>query len=102
MIKRQPSPDIRAVNTTLKSYRDSIGKPTQRHHYINEAKLIRFAMSGRNQRICDIKAPTRMQRKLYERVLNLSCSLIKEGIDFKLRKQVCRQLVENHKATKST
>jgi len=100
MIKRQASPDIRTVHAALKSYRDSIGKPTQKHHYINEVRLIYYAITGRNQAVSDIKSVTRLKRKLYAQILCINCQLISEGVDYQLRKQVCRQVFQNQK-TKS-
>jgi len=94
MTKRQASPDIRAVNTALKSYRDSIGKTTQRHHYINEVRLINYSLTGRNQLHSDIKPITRVKRKLYAQVICINRQLISNGVDYQLRKQVCRQVIE--------
>lgn len=102
MITRQPSHDISALNLALKSYRDSIGKPTQRHHYINEARLIHYSLTGRNQVIRDIKPVTRVKRKIYAQVVSINHQLISHGVDYKLRKQVCRQIVENQKSKSST
>jgi hypothetical protein len=102
MIKKHPSPDITTLNTTLKSYRDSIGKPTLRHHYINEARLIHYSLTGRNQMVSDIKPATRVKRKLYAEVISISCQLISKGVGYQLRKQVCRQVVENQKSKSST
>lgn len=102
MNQKKALASISPVHDALKSYRESIGKLTDRHHYINETRLIQFAISGRNQRINNIKVITRQKRKLYERVIRMNCHLISEGINYQQRKQVCRQLVENHKARTST
>lgn len=102
MITRQPSHDIRTLNKALKSYRDSIDKPTHRHHYINEVRLLHFSLTGRNQAITDIKPTTRVKRKIFAQVLCMNRQLISQGIDYQLRKQVCRQIVENQKNKYST
>jgi len=102
MIKRQASPDIRAVHAALKSYRDCTGKPTHRHHYINEARLIYYSLTGRNQAVSDIKPATRVKRKLHAEVISINRQLISKGVDYQLRKQVCRQVVENQKSKSST
>jgi hypothetical protein len=102
MINRQPSHDIRAVNSALKSYRESIGKPTQRHHYINEARLIHYSLTGLNQLSNVIKPANRVKRKLLAEVLSINRQLISKGVDYQLRKQVCRQVVENQKSKSST
>jgi len=102
MIKRQANPDIFSVHKALKSYRESIGKPTQRHHYINEARLIHYSLTGRNQLACDIKPVTQVKRKLYAQVICINRQLISNGVDYQLRKQVCRQVIENQKGKSST
>jgi hypothetical protein len=98
MKKRQAILDIRSVYAALKSFRESIGKPTHRHHYINEARLIHYALTGRSQAVSDVKPVIRAKRKLYVQVLCINCELISKGIDYQLRKQVSRQVVENQKA----
>ena len=94
MIKRQANPDIRAVQAALKSYRDSIGKPTQRYHYVNEVRLIHYSLTGRNQVVSECKPATRVKREQYAQVLCINRQLISNGVDYQLRKQVCRQVVE--------
>ena len=94
--------NIGAVHARLKNYRDSIGKVTQHYHFSNEARLIHFAMYGRNKHSCEVNFLTRAKRKLYQRIICLNCQLIDEGVDYKLRKQVCRQTVENYKTRLST
>lgn len=91
-----------AMQASLKSYRNSIGKLTQRHHYINEVRLIHFAITGRSQVVSEINSVTRAQRKLYARVICINRQLISEGVDYQLRKMVCRQIVENEKGNSST
>ena len=102
MIKRNLRPDLRTVHTALKRHREDIGKPTQRHHYINEARLIHFAMTGHTKFVSHIKPATRMLRKLYERVICINRQLISEGVDYQLRKLVCGQIVKNEKGNSST
>ena len=102
MIKREASPNISAVHAALKSYRDSIGKPTQKHHYINEVRLIHYSITGQTQAVSVIKFATRLKRKLYSKVLFMNRHLIISGVDYQLRKQVCRQVVLNKKGKTST
>lgn len=94
--------NIGSVQTALKNYRDSIGKPTDRHHYMNEARLIRYAISGRSQVVGDIKPVTRAQRKLFKRVIDMNRQLISEGFNYQLRKLVCREIAENQKNKSAT
>lgn len=102
MIMRNVRPDLRIVNDALKKYRDSIGKITQRHHYINEARLVHFAFTGRSQAVSETKPVTRVRRKLYARVVCVNSKLIREGVDYQLRKLVCRQIAEKQKGNSST
>jgi hypothetical protein len=102
MIKRHTIPDIREVHAALKSYRDSIGKPTQKHHYINEVRLIHYSITGRTQAVSDIKSATRLKRRLFSTVLFMNRHLITSGVDYQLRKQVCRQVGKNQKGNFST
>lgn len=52
----------------LPSGRRGGGKPTQRHHYINEVRLIHYAITGRTQAVSYIKSATRLKRKLASRI----------------------------------
>jgi hypothetical protein len=97
MINKLASHDDRTLNAALKSYRDSIGKLTHRHHYVNEARLIHYALTGRGQRVCTVKPVTRVKRKLHAEVISINRQLISKGVDYLLRKQVCRQIVQNQK-----
>lgn len=94
--------DLSSMQYTLKGYRKSLGKETQPHHYVNEVRLIRFAISGRFQVVSDIKPVTRAQRKLFKRVIDMNRQLISEGVNYQLRKLVCRQIVENQKNKSTT
>lgn len=96
-MKRKAILNLCSVQAALKNYRDSIGKTTQRHHYINEVRLIHYALTGRAKAISDFKPATREKRKLYTQVLFIDCELISKGIDYQLRKQVCRQVAEKQK-----
>ncbi len=102
MIKKNVKPDLRLMNDALKCHRNSIGKKTEKHHYVNEAGLINFAMTGRTKVVSDIKPATRAQRKLHARVICINRQLICEGVNYQLRKMVCRQIVENEKGNTST
>jgi hypothetical protein len=49
MIKIKSKIDISLVQTALKNHRDSIGKVTLPRHYINEIRLIYFAVVGNSK-----------------------------------------------------
>ena len=88
--------NIGSVQTALKNYHDSIGKETKPYHFINEARLIRYAMTGDFKTIFDYKNLTREKQRVLRRVLCMDCRLIKSHVDYKLRKQTCRELVIKH------
>lgn len=89
--------NIGSVQTSLKHYRDSLGKETKRHHYANEIRLIRFAITGSCKSDLDINNPSREQLPALRDVIRLNRQLIESHIDYKLRKQICRELVLHHK-----
>jgi uncharacterized protein (UPF0297 family) len=90
---------ISTVHQVLKNYRQSLGKETKPYHYINETRLIRYAVSGDCNAILDFKNPSRQLQRLQRRVICLNCRLIESHIEFKIRKQACRDLVIKHKFT---
>lgn len=102
MIKRQATPNIQEVHKALKSYRESIGKITERIHYINEARLINYSLTGENRPICNVKHLNRLKRKQYAQVICINRELICNGVDYRLRKQVCRQVIEKQRNKTST
>ena len=50
---------IASIQTALKKHRDSLGKETKQHHYINELRLIKFAMTGDAKQTYDLSNPPR-------------------------------------------
>jgi hypothetical protein len=93
----RPNIDIGSVQTSLKQYRDSLGKETERHHYANEIRLVRYAVTGSCKSDLDINNPSREQRPALREVIELNRQLIESHIDYKSRKLACRELVLNHK-----
>ena len=94
--------NIGLVQNAIKNYHDSIGKETKPHHFINEARLVRFAMTGSFKATFDYKNLTREQQRMLRRVLCMDCRLIKSHVDYKLRKEACRELVTKNQRKKQT
>jgi hypothetical protein len=85
--------NIDSVQTSLKKYRDSLGKETKPHHYINELRLVKFAMTGDAKQAYDLSNPPREQLTTLRRVICMSRRLIGMHVPYALRKQACRAFV---------
>jgi hypothetical protein len=85
--------NIGSVQTALKKYRDSLGKETKQHHYINEVSLIRFAMTGDSKQAYDLSNPPREHLTTLRRVICMNRRLIRQHVPYALRKQTCRDFV---------
>jgi len=93
MSNRLSPKNLQAVQAALKTQRDSLGKTTRPYHYSNEVGLIRFALTGDFNCQLDLKSLTRTQQQILRRVICLNIKLINTYVDFKLRKEDCRELV---------
>ena len=85
--------NIGSVQTALKKYRDSLGKETKPHHYINELRLIRFAITGDAKQVYDLSNPPREQLTTVRRVICMNRRLIGMHVPYAQRKQACRDFV---------
>jgi hypothetical protein len=85
--------NIASVQTALKSYRDSIGKVTLSRHYINEIRLIHYAVVGNSKPPCDLKSLPREKLHLARRAACENIKLINLHVSYEERKQACRELV---------
>lgn len=85
--------DFCNVADMLQEVRADAGKPTARHHYINESKLLRFAMTGSESAKWDRDSLSREDLKLLGKVERLDMRLIGRGVPFQSRKEQCRALV---------
>ena len=85
-----PKLNISSVQTALKNYRNSLGKETKPHHYINELRLIRFAMTGDSKHSYDLSNPPREQLSMLRRVICMNRRLIGLHVDYAQRKHSCR------------
>jgi hypothetical protein len=84
--------DLSAMQTTLKDYRQSIGKETKPHHYANEVRLINFAVTGSRQGCYRHLHLTRELSRAIRRVVCLNMQLIQLHVQYHDRKQSCRSL----------
>jgi hypothetical protein len=88
----RPTIAVGAVQKALKEARDSIGKETLAFHYVNEIRLIRYAITGDCKAALDLRNLAREQQLMLRRVICLNRRLIKSHVDYQQRKQACRQL----------
>ena len=85
--------NISSVQTALKKHRDSLGKETKPHHYVNEVNLIELAMTGDSKQKYDLSNPPREHLTTLRRVICMSRRLIGLNVDYAQRKQSCRDFV---------
>ena len=90
--------NIALVQTALKNHRDSIGKATLPRHYINEIRLIRYAVVGDFKPPCDLSSLPREKMHVVRRVICLNTRLINLHVSYEDRKQACRELVLKYEA----
>jgi hypothetical protein len=98
MIKIKSKLDISSVQTALKNHRDSIGKLTLPRHYINEIRLIHFAVVGNSKPPCDLKSLPREKLHLARLAACKNIQLIKLHVSYEDRKQACRETVLKYEA----
>jgi hypothetical protein len=98
MIRIKAKLDISSVQTALKNHRDSIGKLTLPRHYINEIRLIHFAVVGNSKPPCDLKSLPRDKLHLARRAACKNIQLIKLHVSYEDRKQACRETVLKYEA----
>ncbi len=92
-MKNAPSPiDLSAMQAALKDHRHGLGKETDQRHYVNEVRLINFAVTG-NSRGCYRNLPiTRELTRAIRRVVCQNINLIKLHVPYPDRKKSCRDL----------
>jgi hypothetical protein len=93
MKKNKLNLNISSVQTALKKHRDCLGKETKQHHYINELRLIKFAMTGDSMKACDLSNPPQEHMAMLRRVICMNRRLIGLHVEYGLRKQACRAFV---------
>lgn len=85
--------DFCNVADMLQEVRADAGKDTKPHIFINESKLLRFAMTGDESAKWDRDTLSREDLKLLGKVERLDMRLIAKGVPFAGRKSQCRALV---------
>ena len=92
-MKNAPYPvDLSVMQAALKDHRHGLGKETEQRHYVNEVRLINFAVTG-NSLGCYRNLPiTRELTRAIRRVVCKNIKLIKLHIVYEDRKQSCRKL----------
>ena len=93
VVTRKINFGIRAMQTALKKHRDSLGKETKQHHYINEVSLIRFAMTGNSKQTYDLSNTPREHLTTLRRVICMNRRLIGLHVAYAQRNQACRDFV---------
>lgn len=84
--------NLSIMQTVLKDYRHSLGKETNPYHYVNEAILINYAVTGSSQGCYHNVAETRALYRAIRRVVCLNMRLIRLHVPYKDRKKSCRDL----------
>lgn len=92
-MKNAPSPiDLSVMQAALKDHRRGLGKETEQRHYVNEVRLINFAVTG-NSLSCYRNLPiTRELSRAIRRVICKNINLIKLNVPYQDRKKSCRDL----------
>ena len=92
-MKNAPCPvDLSAMQAALKDSRHGLGKETERNNYINEARLIKFAVTGNSFGSYSNLSITRNLSRTIRRVVCLNSRLIKLHVQYQDRKKSCRDL----------
>lgn len=85
--------EFRNVVEMLAECRALDGKDTERHHYINESRLLRYAFTGDNAAKWSRDDLSAADLKLLGKVERLDMRLIARGASYDDRKVQCRALV---------
>jgi hypothetical protein len=86
------------MQAALKARRDSLGKETKPHHYINEVGLVRHAMTGNSRADYDLANPPVGRKRITRRIICLNTSLIAAGVAYEQRKKICRAIALKYEA----
>jgi Rha family phage regulatory protein len=96
LLQRQRTKDHMAVlNDILVTSRARDGKQTAAHHFVNEARLVAFAMTGRATAELDRSAMSVGELKVLDKVVRVCAGYIVAGEVFDVRKANARALAMN-------
>ena len=91
-MKNAPSTiDLSAMQAALKDIRHGLGKDTEQRHYVNEVRLINFAVTGNSFGCYRNLSITREFSRTIRRVVCLNSRLIKLHVQYQDRKKSCRE-----------
>ncbi len=90
--RREVAQEFRHVAEMLVDVRADAGKPTEAYHFINEARLIRYAMTGDGSQPLDRDHMTPRDLRVLGAVERLDMRLIARGTPYAERKTACRAL----------
>ena len=92
-MKHAPYPiDLSAMQAALKEHRLGLGKQTEQRHYVNEVRLINFAVTGNSLGCYRDLTITRELTRAIRRVVCRNINLIKLDVPYPDRKKSCRDL----------
>ena len=92
-MKKAPSPiDLSAMHAALKDHRRSLGKETEQINYVNEVRLINFAVTGNSFGCYRNLLITPELTRAIRRVICKNINLIKLHVPYPDRKKSCRDL----------
>jgi Rha family phage regulatory protein len=96
LLERQRTKDHMAVlNDILVTSRARDGKQTAAHHFVNEARLVAFAMTGSATAELDRSAMSSGELKVLDKVIRVCAGYIVAGEVFDVRKANARALAMN-------
>jgi hypothetical protein len=85
----------------LRMTRESAGKPTEKHHYINEARLINWVLTGHFTAL-DRDSLSEPELDLLARLEERNACLIGMGLSYQLRKQALTEYLPSRQVCFST
>ena len=92
-MKKSPSHiDLSAMQAALKDHRRGLGKETEQRHYVNEVRLINFAVTGNSHGCYRNLTTSRELTSAIRRVVCRNSRLIKLHVPYPDRKKSCRDL----------
>lgn len=84
--------DLSAMQAALKDHRRGLDKETEQRHYVNEVRLINFAVTGNSFGCYRDLTITRELTRAIRRVVCKNINLIKLHVPYQDRKKSCRDL----------
>ncbi len=90
--RRETKDDFKTIGWVLQAVRARDGKSTERHHHINEATIVRHALTGDNKSPLDRNTLSAGELKVLAEVQRVSAQLLIQGEPYPLRKARLRVL----------